>query len=94
MTGSTSIGKYSDSLSHGDEVVLCATSLKTRSKSASCTVHFTDCSLIFSHSSLLMFQWYPLLLSSASLPLALYLSPFLVSFSLQYFFFLLLFFPC
>lgn len=39
--------QYSDDLSHGDEVVLCAASLKTRSKSASCAVHFTDCSLFF-----------------------------------------------
>lgn len=48
MTGSTSTGKYSDSLSDEFEVVLRATSLKTRSKSASCTVHFTDCSLFSS----------------------------------------------
>lgn len=47
MTGGTSTGKYSDSFSDGDEVVLCETSLKTRSQGASCTVHFTHCSLFF-----------------------------------------------
>lgn len=45
-----------DSLSHSDKVVLCATSLKTRSKSVSCTVNFTNNSLFFPpHSSLLLF---------------------------------------
>lgn len=95
MTGGTSTGKYSDSFSHADEVVLCETSLKTRSQGAFCTVHFTYCSLFFLtplcfcfsgvhyYSPLPLFPWH-----STFYPFWFF------SFSLQYFFFLLLLFPC